>query len=453
MEGFFVNPVLKKLTDKRDALKASNKLLVDNAEKEDRDLTEDEADKFEVSRVECEGLETRITRMQEVLTEATLAAQPAPELLTIKPKADRIEVKTEAWVDDPKKGFKTHTEFLMAAMAAVKRGQVSDPRMQFLSGSRTRFLATAGSDEQGGYSDPYGGFLVPVGFSPNLLTVPAQIESAGIVTTRVPMTTPTVSFNARVDKDHTTSVSGGLTVSRRAETGTMTGSRMSFEQITIKADSLYGLAFATEELLQDSPQSFVAMLEQGFNDQFVWHLVGERIDGTGVGEYLGIMNSPAVVGITKETGQAADTIVYNNVVKMRARCWNYGRAVWHYNQDCLPTLMQMTIPVGTGGVLAWQTSAREGEPDMFLGRPAYACEHCETVGDAGDLILAVWSEYLEGIYQAMNMAESIHVRFVENERAFRFTMRCGGAPWWRTALTPHKSSATLTPYVRINARA
>ena len=75
------------------------------------------------------------------------------------------------------------------------------------------------------------------------------------------------------------------------------------------------------------------------------------------------------------------------------------------------------------------------------------------MGDAGDLILAVWSEYLEGIYQAMNMAESIHVRFVENERAFRFTMRCGGAPWWRTALTPHKSAATLTPYVRINARA
>jgi HK97 family phage major capsid protein len=138
---------------------------------------------------------------------------------------------------------------------------------------------------------------------------------------------------------------------------------------------------------------------------------------------------------------------------MRARSWKYGSAVWHYNQDCLPTLMQMTIPVGTSGVLAWQTSAREGEPDLFLGRPAYACEHCATVGDAGDILLCVWSEFLEGIYQPMQMAESIHVRFVENERAFRFTMRCGGAPWWRSALTPKKSSNTLSPFVRVAARA
>ena len=259
---------------------------------------------------------------------------------------------------------------------------MDDARLNYLSGTRTRFLATAGSDEQGAYSDPYGGFLVPIGFSPNLLTVPADMSDAGIVTTRVPMTTPTVTFSARVDKDHSTSVSGGLTVTRRAETQSGASSRMSFEQVTIKADPLYGLAYATEELLADSPQSFVAMLEQGFNDQFNWHLVGERIEGTGVGEYLGVRNCGAYQAIAKETGQAADTIV-STTWRRSARCWNYGRAVWHYNQDCLPTLMTMTIPVGTGGILAWQTSARDGEPDMFLGRPAYACEHCETVGDAG----------------------------------------------------------------------
>jgi hypothetical protein len=108
--------------------------------------------------------------------------------------------------------------------------------------------------------------------------------------------------------------------------------------------------------------------------------------------------------------------------------------------------------IGTSGIAAWQTSARDGEPDKFLGRPAYACEHCATVGDTGDIILAVWSEYLEGVYQLLNMAESIHVRFLENERAFRFTMRCGGAPWWRSALTPKKSSTTLSPFVKLDAR-
>lgn len=449
-----MNPRIKALADKRGSIRAAMQSLTDLAEKEDRDFSETEAEQFDAYKAEVVSLDQRISRLQDLLDDAQ-----RPENLRepeggpkIEAPKDRIKVKDPDFISDPKKGFKDHTEFLTAAMNAARRGQVTDPRLHHLSGSRNKFFATAGSDEQGVYSDPYGGFLVPAGFSPNLLMVPADAQDAGIATTRVPMVTPMVTFNARVDKSHATSVSGGLTVTRRAETQSGAASRMQFEQVTLRADSLYGLAYATEELLADSPQSFVAMLEQGFNDQFLWHLVGERVEGTGVGEYMGVMNSPAIVSIGKETGQAADTIVYNNVIKMRARCWNYGRAVWHYNQDCLPTLMQMTIPIGTSGIPAWQTSARDGEPDMFLGRPAYACEHCASVGDTGDILLAVWSEYLEGVYQLLNMAESIHVRFIENERAFRFTMRCGGAPWWRSALTPKKSAATLSPFVKLDAR-
>lgn len=454
MEGFFVNPRIKALADKRASIRAAMQSLTDLAEKEDRDFSETEAEQFDAYKAEVVSLDQRISRLQDLLDDAQRPENLKPtEGLTIQqPEKTSVKVKEPDFVADPCKGFKTHTEFLTAAMNAARRGQVTDPRLHFLSGSRNKFFATAGSDEQGVYSDPYGGFLVPAGFSPNLLMVPADAQDAGIATTRVPMVTPMVTFNARVDKNHTSSVSGGLTVTRRAETQSGAASRMQFEQVTLRADSLYGLAYATEELLADSPQSFVAMLEQGFNEQFLWHLVGERIEGTGVGEYTGVLNSPAIVSIAKETGQAADTIVYNNVIKMRAQCWNYGRAVWHYNQDCLPTLMQMTIPIGTSGIPAWQTSARDGEPDMFLGRPAYACEHCATVGDTGDIMLCVWSEYLEGVYQLLNMAESIHVRFVENERAFRFTMRCGGAPWWRSALTPKKSAKTLSPFVKLDAR-
>lgn len=449
-----MNPKVRQLADKISAIRLAMQTMTDNAEKEDRDFTEQENEQFQAYKDEVLSLEARKNRIEGLLADAAKPEnlKTGEGLVIQPPEKTRIEIKEPAFVDDPKKGFKTHTEFLMGVMKAQQKGRVEDPRLHYLSGSRTRFLATAGSDEQGTYADPYGGFLVPVGFSPNLLTIPTDMQDAGIVTTRVPMTTPTVTFNARVDTNHTSSVSGGLTVTRRAETQSGASSRMAFEQVTIKADSLYGLAYATEELLQDSPQSFVAMLEQGFQDQFTWHLIGERIEGTGIGEYLGVRNCGAYQAIAKETGQAADTIVYNNAIKMRSRCWNYSRAVWHYNQDCLPTLMTMTIPVGTGGVLAWQTSAREGEPDMFLGRPAYPCEHCETVGDAGDIILCVWSEYLEGIYQALNMAESIHVRFVENERAFRFTMRCGGAPWWRTYLRPKNGTNYLSPFIGLAAR-
>ena len=266
------------------------------------------------------------------------------------------------------------------------------------------------------------------------------------------MTSPSVRINARTDKNHTSSVSGGLTVTRRAETQTQAASRMATEQIMLEATALFGLSYATEEILQDSPVSFAALIQQGFADQFQAHLIDERLNGTGVGEFEGILKSPCLVTVTKETGQAADSIVYANIIKMRARCWRYSDAVWLYNHDCLPTLQQLALPLGTAGVPMWQNSAREGEPDMLLGRPAIASEYCATVGDVGDLILGVWSEYLEGTYEPMQSDESVHVRFVNHERTFKFWMRNAGKVWWRSALTPKKSADTLSPFVVLAAR-
>jgi len=45
------------------------------------------------------------------------------------------------------------------------------------------------------------------------------------------------------------------------------------------------------------------------------------------------------------------------------------------------------------------------------------------------------------------VAESMNVRFVNHERAFKFWLRNAGAPWWRAALTPRESTTTLSPFV------
>ena len=261
-----------------------------------------------------------------------------------------------------------------------------------------------------------------------------------------------VDISARVDKNHTSSVSGGLRVYRRAETDTPASSRMEFEQVTLRAHALMGLAYATEELLARSPISFIALLEAGFRDEFGAKLMDERLNGSGVGMMEGVLKAPCVVSVAKETGQAADTVVYENVIKMRARCWRYGRAVWLANHDTLPQLMQLTIDVGTSGVPVWQPSAREDAPDMLLGRPIYFTEFCETVGDAGDMLLGVWSQYLEGTLTPQQSAESIHVRFVNHERTFKFWLENDGRCWWRAALTPRKSTASLSPFVTLAAR-
>ena len=377
-----------------------------------------------------------------------------------------ITSQRPAWLDDPKKGFKTPRDFLMAVFDAELRRangyQIEDERLLSLtvagpadlSGMGAGRWQAAGSDEARGNSDPAGGFLVPLGFSPELLRVEPEADPVGYLTRKIPMDLPTIKIPARTDKNHTSSVSGGVTVTRRPETVAATASQTTFEQVVLTAHNLMGLSYVTEELMTDSPLAFIAILDMGFRDQFTYALTKERLFGTGVGEYLGMghTNNPALISVSAETGQASTTFVYKNAVNMRARCWGYSRAVWIANHDVLPQIMLMSQSVGAGGIPVFQPGTRLGLVDndvagVLLGRPLVFSEYCQTLGTAGDVLLVNPTEYLEGTYQAMQSAESIHVRFVNNERVFKFWMRNDGRPWWKSALTPAYSSNTLSPFV------
>jgi len=430
---------LRQLQDRRAALVQEMEAISALAEAEKRDPTPEEEKAFDELSAEAKELGPKIEREQRLLEHQ---ASVARVVATSSCSDTQVGNARAAALDDPKKGFRTPREFFACVMRA-QGGRLDE---------RLRPLATAGSDEAGTYSDPYGGFLVPTGFLPNLLTKGVEGDPTAGRTMAVPMATPKVTIPARTDTTHASSVSGGLMVYRRAETQAVTASRLTVEQVELSAVPLMGLSYATEELMTDSAISFVALLQAGFQTEFASKIFYEKIHGTGAGQFEGVLNCPAKIEASAETGQTADTITFSNIVEMRSRCWGYGNAIWLYNHDCLPTLSTMYIPIGTSGVPAWQSSAREGEPDLLWGRPAFATEYCSAKGDAGDIILADWSQFLEGTYQPLESAESIHVRFEYNERTFRFLMRNDGRSWWRSALTPKKSTVTLSPFVTLAAR-
>jgi HK97 family phage major capsid protein len=384
------------------------------------------------------------------------------EAITSEQLPARVKEKPE-----PNFGFRNEREFLFEVLKAFTMPHrefdrrlvgLYEPNVQAVDTGET-IRKAVGSDEARAISDPYGGFLVPITFTPDLLKIDPEKDPIGSKTRNVPMASPTVKIPARVDKNHTSSVSGGLTVTRRPETVAGTSSQMQFEQVVLDAHTLFGLSYATEELLRDSPISFAALLSAGFSDQFAYHLIKERLYGSGVGEFLGVLTAldasslGPTISVAKETGQEADTITYDNVLKMRSRCWGYDKAAWLANHDTMPQLMKLNQAVGTGGAVVWQPSAREDHPDILLGRPLFFTEYAKTLGDQGDLGIYNWSEYLEGTYQPLQNDESIHVRFVNHERTFKFWMRNAGQPWWKSALTPVYSSQKLSPFVVLDARA
>ena len=461
---------IKKYTERKNALAAASSTILDTCAKDgEREPTEAEEATLKANRTEIEALKAKITRESEIDQYVKESAQPAGSGASAsgfegevpgaivkyvsRRKQPRISAVKAGFETDPKRGFESPRDFCMAVIAHGNQD------VRAAEDQRLRFLAAAGSDEQGTFSDPYGGFLVPMGFHPELLMVEPEADPIGSRTTKIPMEVPRIEIPARTDKNHSTgSVTGGLTVTRRAETQAQQASIMQTERVALVATSLFGLNYTTEELLADSPMSFAALLEKGFKDQFTSRLINERLFGTGVGEFEGVMNCPALITQNKDANQASKTITYTNVINMMSRCWHYERAVWLYNHDCLPQLMQLYFaPTPTGNTTAlavpvWQVSAREGEPDLLFGRPAVASEYCQTLGTTGDLILGNWAEYLEGTYEPLNSAESIHVRFVNHERTFKFWCRNAGRVWWRTALTPRRSASTLSPFVALQSR-
>ena len=431
---------LRKLQSEKKAL-----VKVMDAMLQGDELTEEQEAEYEAYEKDLTQLNKDIGRLERVAqAEKEMAAVPDRNRDTEKEASDRIGNVKQNSLDDPMKGFKSPREFFTSVLAAGRTGRVDD-RLKPLQ-------ATAGSDEHSTQDDAYGGFLVPEQMLPDFLRTEPEPDPMLGRLTNIPMNSPIVNINARVDKDHSSSVSGGLTVARNMETQSTSSSRMQFEKVRLEAYSLFGLTYTTEELLADSPMTIAALLQQGFRDEFTSHMINERLNGTGTGEHMGIMNSPCLVSVAKEGSQTADTINITNLIKMRSRCWGYQNAVWLANHDTIPQLFALNLASGSAGAIFYQPSLQADMPDMLLGRPIYYTEYCKTLGDKGDIVLGNWTQYLEGLYQPLQSAESVHVRFLNNERTFRLSLRNAGAPWWRTALTPKNSSNTLSPFVVLDER-
>jgi HK97 family phage major capsid protein len=216
------------------------------------------------------------------------------------------------------------------------------------------------------------------------------------------------------------------------------------------------LCYATDELLQDSVLVGQVIGEAARNE--LTFLSEDAIfNGTGVGMPLGILNSPALISQAKEAGQAAATVVAENIINMWSRRWAHGNYAWFINQEVEPQLHQMALPVGVGGALVYMPpGGLSASPyGSLYGRPVIVTEYNSAVGTVGDIVLADMSQYFLATKGGIQEAMSIHVHFIYDESVFRFVMRVDGQPSWSSALTPFKATAgrTVSPFVALAVRA
>jgi HK97 family phage major capsid protein len=342
--------------------------------------------------------------------------------------------------NDPMCGFKSAIDFF----ETVKNASLG--RMDDRLGD---LRAEIGSDESGTWDNPAGGFFIPgaVLQKKMLSTENDYAIDLGKFTTKVPMDSASVKFDARVDKDHSDSVTGGIKVYRRKESETVKPSKTKFEQVQLDAEALMGKTFMTYEQMKFSAKPHLAMIQKHFAEAFRDKLNIERLYGNGVGEYLGIFNSGIMIEVSRET---AGTITYKDVVSMYSRCYRPGKGAFVANQDILPELACMVNPAGN--LIFTQDSVKDGFGGRLFGRPLIYDENLPSIGGTGDMIFVNMSEYLEGTLEGLQTGMSIHVRFEYNENCYKFYMSNAGAPWWKTTLKLRKSAKTLSPFVSLKAK-
>lgn len=333
-------------------------------------------------------------------------------------------------------GFKDFAEFL----SVVHSGRFDD--------RLNRLQVSAAMGEGLGST---GGFSVPEQFSAWLLDNSLEGEIVRPRATVYPMTSDTRKIAGFDGATHTSTLYGGLTGTWLAENSTATEVDAALRLIQLQARKLACFTRVSNELVADG-LSLEEQLGRALVKTVGWFLDYAFLRGTGAGQPLGILSATSRVSVSKETGQVADTIVYENLCKMFARLAPQcvGNSMWICNNTAIPQLLQLSIPVGTGGSFIPAMTENNGQ-FRLLSRPVIFTEKLPAVGDEGDIVLCDLSQYAVGLRKEIALDKSIHVGWLADQAGYRAIVRADGMPTWNAAITP-KAGDSLSWCVTLAAR-
>jgi HK97 family phage major capsid protein len=349
--------------------------------------------------------------------------------------------------------FTSFGDQLFAVRAAASPGAAPDKRLL-----RIHEMRAASGMGEAVPSD--GGFLVQTDF---MNTIIGRIfdQTTGVIASRVqgiPIG-PNANGIKQNAVDETSRANGsrwgGVQTYWAAEADTVAGTKPKFRPLQMDLEKLFAIWYLTEELSQDSVAAG-AVAEQAFSEELQFKFEDGVINGTGVGQMLGILQSGALQTVAIEATQTianSPQFIATNTAKMLSSfLGSRQRATWLANIEILPTLVTATlggtnIPVYLpGGNIA---NAPFG---TLHGIPVFFVEYASAQGTVGDIILTDLGWYLTITKGAPRFAMSMHVRFLNDENAFRVTWRVNGQPIPKSPITPHKGTTTRSPFVALAAR-
>lgn len=431
--------------------------LVQTAETENRELTEDEQATAADLRAQVDSYDRR-AKMQDELLAAPAPSAPAERASQGIEIGDRLE-------SGPSQEDREHSfgDFLRCIGILADRSapremyERASDRIQNLYRSEYRQWGKNEREKRDIYqsSGTTGGYLVPVQFYNNLMEVVAEqsivranamVLPMGADTVEVPLLNQTTAPSAG-----NTAFFGGITAAWSAEQTSITEVQPTFRQAKLTAHELTGYTEVSRTLIQNSAVSVDMLLNRLFGGAVAWYEDYAFLRGDGIGKPLGVLSAPATIETAAARGSAtAITLANASAVYAKVLSSSRGSAVWVISQGAVATFLAMA-GVANGVILPAGFLTGDGAanaPAMTLmGRPVYFTEKMPALNTLGDFGLLDFQQYLVGDRQNLEIAVSEHFKFQTNQIAYRFVHRVGGMPWMNSYITLADASTTVSPFV------
>lgn len=439
---------LMELRQRAEKLSADAAALLDEADSEGRDLTEAETSKY--NEIEAEladvlqqvqaGENTSARRASLTSTAAALAIAPA--LAVASPDEQLLQTG----------GFANIAEFAVAVrQAAPQVSGIVDPRLNQIREAEMNQLKQMGqpANFHSGSGADGEGFMLPTQFREEVWELMLGMED---LLTTVDLEDTSARQVDYVADESTPWGASGVQAYWRGEAEKMIASKLATDGRSLTLHEIYAFVIATEELLEDAPR-LNGRLTRRSAEAINWKVNDSIVYGTGSGQPRGVAGHPSEISVAKESSQAADTIVADNVLKMFSRLMVApgDSPYWLATRDVVPQLAQMTI--GQQPVWTPPNGLIDAPGGFLLGYPIRFTEHASQLGSKGDIRL--WSP--RGYYavrrtQGLQFASSMHLFFDYNMQAFRWTFRFAGQPHLSAPVQLPRNQTTKSHFVTLDER-
>ena len=281
-----------------------------------------------------------------------------------------------------------------------------------------------------------GGYTTPVIYEQQILKESAEEQVFVSGARQVPLGAREVEWPAlnqyAAPAAGQASAFGGIQVFRKNETIQRSATAASLNKIKLLANDLTCYFEVGRDLIQDNTAALDAMLPQLGGEAIGWRTDWECWNGSGVGQLLGILNSPATIFVARNT---SGHIKYQDVFTMYTRMLPRGKrgAAWYIHPFAMNDVMAMQDPSGKFIYLPVMPNTNYGQigapvSGTLLGLPVVETEKVSPLGTPGDLALCAMSRYLYGTRSGLEIGMSEHFKFDTDQLAIRLKIRNDGKP-------------------------